>query len=199
MRLVARAGDPLYCRLAGFNTQLLARVHHLLKVGKNNFRPPPKVDSSVVRIEPRTPPPPVNFMEWDGLVRVCFGRKNKTLSAIFRQGSTLSVMQQNFELARALGVAGGRGDAAAAEPSAADLAASLHRMAVDAPEAEDEPAAAALSDNDSDDDMADAADGADEGGKKGGRRRRGKATEEFKVRVMAVLETGGMGRNGRRK
>ena len=27
-------------------------------VGKNNFRPPPKVESSVVRIEPRQPPPP---------------------------------------------------------------------------------------------------------------------------------------------
>ena len=31
------------------------------KVGKNNFRPPPKVESSVVRIEPRNPPPPINF------------------------------------------------------------------------------------------------------------------------------------------
>lgn len=56
------------------------------QVGKNNFRPPPKVDSSVVRIEPRHPPPPINFMEWDGLVRLCFGRKNKTLGAIFRCG-----------------------------------------------------------------------------------------------------------------
>lgn len=60
MRLVAKPGDPLYCRLAA-NTQLLSRVNHLLKVGKNNFRPPPKVDSSVVRIEPRNPPPPVHF------------------------------------------------------------------------------------------------------------------------------------------
>ncbi len=50
------------------------RVHHLLKVGRNNFRPPPKVDSSVVRIEPRNPPPPINFLEWDGLLRLCFGR-----------------------------------------------------------------------------------------------------------------------------
>jgi hypothetical protein len=33
------------------------------QVGRNNFRPPPKVDSSVVRIEPRWPPPPVNFRE----------------------------------------------------------------------------------------------------------------------------------------
>lgn len=53
---------------------LRRRVNHLLKVGKNNFRPPPKVDSSVVRIEPRNPPPPINFLEWDGLVRLCFGR-----------------------------------------------------------------------------------------------------------------------------
>ncbi len=34
-----------------------------MQVGRNNFRPPPKVDSSVVRIEPRWPPPPVNFRE----------------------------------------------------------------------------------------------------------------------------------------
>ena len=31
------------------------------QVGKNNFRPPPKVESSVVRVEPRNPPPPINF------------------------------------------------------------------------------------------------------------------------------------------
>lgn len=94
MRLVAAPGDKLYCRLS-INTQLLARVDHLMKVrervfaishlgcdvvipvslqssqaflrlhlkqvGKNNFRPPPKVESSVVRIEPKNPPPPVNF------------------------------------------------------------------------------------------------------------------------------------------
>jgi len=84
MRLCVPAGDPLYCRLS-VNTQLLARTTHLLKVGKNNFRPPPKVDSSVVRIEPRPiNTVPVNFKEWDGLVRLCFGRKNKTLGGIFR-------------------------------------------------------------------------------------------------------------------
>ena len=69
-----------------------------MQVGKNNFRPPPKVDSSVVRIEPRNPPPPVNFKEWDGLIRVCFGRKNKTLSAIFHQSSTLSMLEVRFLL-----------------------------------------------------------------------------------------------------
>ncbi len=70
----------------------------LAQVGRNNFRPPPKVDSSVVRIEPRHPPPPVNFREWDGLVRVCFGRKNKTLGAIFRQSSTLALLEVRIQV-----------------------------------------------------------------------------------------------------
>jgi 18S rRNA (adenine1779-N6/adenine1780-N6)-dimethyltransferase len=60
LRLTAKPGDKLYCRLS-LNTQLLARVDHLMKVGKNNFRPPPKVESSVVRIEPKNPPPPINY------------------------------------------------------------------------------------------------------------------------------------------
>lgn len=96
-RLVAQPGDKLYCRLS-INTQLLARVDHLMKVGKNNFRPPPKVESSVVRIEPRNPPPPVNFQEWDGLVRIAFVRKNKTLSASFRQSNVLEMLEKNYKI-----------------------------------------------------------------------------------------------------
>uniref|UniRef100_A0A0D6QU24 rRNA adenine N(6)-methyltransferase n=1 Tax=Araucaria cunninghamii TaxID=56994 RepID=A0A0D6QU24_ARACU len=101
MRLVAKPGDSLYCRLS-VNTQLLARVSHLLKVGKNNFRPPPKVDSSVVRIEPRNPLPPISFKEWDGMVRLCFNRKNKTLRAIFRQKNMLRLLEKNYKTCQAL-------------------------------------------------------------------------------------------------
>jgi len=96
-RLVARPGDKLYCRLS-INVQLLARVDHLMKIGKNNFRPPPKVESSVVRIEPRNPPPPVNFQEWDGLVRIAFCRKNKTLAAIFSQTGTREMLLNNYRI-----------------------------------------------------------------------------------------------------
>ena len=77
-RLVAKPGDKLYCRLS-VNTQLLARVDIIMKVGKNNFRPPPKVESSVIRLEPINPPPEINYKEWDGMLRICFLRKNKTL------------------------------------------------------------------------------------------------------------------------
>lgn len=96
-RLVAKPGDKLFCRLS-INTQLLARVDMLMKVGKNNFRPPPKVESSVVRIEPRNPPPPINFSEWDGLTRIAFLRKNKTLGAAFKQTSVLETLERNFKL-----------------------------------------------------------------------------------------------------
>eukprot|EP00850_Spirogloea_muscicola_P001340 SM000005S17137 [mRNA] locus=s5:343667:346302:- [translate_table: standard] len=122
MRLVARPGDALYCRLSA-NTQLLARVNHLLKVGKNNFRPPPKVDSSVVRIEPRNPLPTVDFREWDGLGRLCFNRKNKTLGAIFRQKAVVALVERNVKTYRALqAVSGGtRGEAAGgAAPALSD-------------------------------------------------------------------------------
>ncbi|CAG0919161.1 unnamed protein product [Notodromas monacha] len=94
-RLVAEPGDKLYCRLS-VNTQLLARVDHLMKVGANNFRPPPKVESSVIRLEPRNPPPPINFKEWDGMLRIVFLRKNKTLRAGFVQTTVLQVLEKNY-------------------------------------------------------------------------------------------------------
>ncbi|KAM5193194.1 dimethyladenosine transferase [Mantella aurantiaca] len=97
MRLVAKPGDKLYCRLS-INTQLLARVDHLMKVGKNNFRPPPKVESSVVRIEPKNPPPPINFQEWDGLVRIAFVRKNKTLAASFKSSAVQELLEKNYRI-----------------------------------------------------------------------------------------------------
>lgn len=96
-RLVAKPGDKLFCRLS-INTQLLARVDMLMKVGKNNFRPPPKVESNVVRIEPRNPPPPINYQEWDGLTRIAFVRKNKTLSAAFKQTTVLTMLEKNYKL-----------------------------------------------------------------------------------------------------
>jgi 18S rRNA (adenine1779-N6/adenine1780-N6)-dimethyltransferase len=77
------------------NTQLLARVEQLLRVGRNNFRPPPKVESRVVRITPRNPPPPIDFEQWDGLVRLAFNRKNKTLRAVLTTDTVLELLETN--------------------------------------------------------------------------------------------------------
>ena len=79
-RLFALPGSPLYSRLS-VNAQMWATITHIMKIGRNNFRPPPQVESSVVRLVPKNPRPGVSFEEWDGMLRVCFGRKNRTLRA----------------------------------------------------------------------------------------------------------------------
>jgi 18S rRNA (adenine1779-N6/adenine1780-N6)-dimethyltransferase len=108
LRLVAKPGDSLYCRLS-VNVQLLATTSHLLKVGKNCFRPPPKVESSVVRIEPKRPAPAVNFLEWDGLVRLLFTRKNRTIGSVFRNKKILTLLKKNMATFKALRGGGGAG------------------------------------------------------------------------------------------
>lgn len=116
MRLIAKPGDSLYCRLS-VNVQLLAKVDHLMKVARNNFRPPPKVESSVVRIEPRNPAPAVNFAEWDGMLRICFHRKHKTLRANFSQKTVVKMLEKKKKTAQALG------SSTAPSDSAKDIAA----------------------------------------------------------------------------
>ncbi|KAK9468683.1 S-adenosyl-L-methionine-dependent methyltransferase [Lipomyces arxii] len=96
MRLVARPGDALYCRLS-VNVQMWASVTHVMKVGRNNFRPPPQVESDVVRIEPKIPRPPVDFDEWDGLLRICFVRKNRTISAGFKSTAVIQILEKNYK------------------------------------------------------------------------------------------------------
>lgn len=96
MRLFAKAGDKLYSRLS-VNAQMWAKIDHIMKVGKNNFRPPPAVESSVVRLVPKNPRPQISYEEWDGLLRVCFVRKNKTLRASFLGvTSVLDLLESNY-------------------------------------------------------------------------------------------------------
>jgi 18S rRNA (adenine1779-N6/adenine1780-N6)-dimethyltransferase len=98
LRLVARPGETFYCRLS-VNAQMWAKVDHIMKVGRNNFNPPPQVESSVVRIAPKIPRPNVSYEEWDGLLRICFGRKNKTLRAsFFGQRGLIELLETNFRV-----------------------------------------------------------------------------------------------------
>ncbi|CAB0039462.1 unnamed protein product [Trichogramma brassicae] len=78
--LMAQPGDKNYSRLS-VNAQLLAKVDKLMNVGKNNFTPPPKVESCV-----------------KGLTRLLFSRKNRTLSAIFKLTSNLKLINENYKV-----------------------------------------------------------------------------------------------------
>ena len=67
-----------------------------MKVGKGNFRPPPQVESSVVRMSPRDPPPPVRFEEFDGLNRILFSRANKVVRANFQAKGVKEMLERNY-------------------------------------------------------------------------------------------------------
>lgn len=67
-----------------------------MNVGKNNFRPPPNVESSVVRVVPLDPPPPVRFEEFDGLGRIVFSRRNKTVHASFGAKGVVEMLEKNW-------------------------------------------------------------------------------------------------------
>ena len=96
MRLFAKPGDRLYSRLS-VNAQMWAKIDHIMKVGKNNFKPPPAVESSVVRLVPKNPRPQISYEEWDGLLRVVFVRKNRTLRAsFFGTTSVMDMLESNY-------------------------------------------------------------------------------------------------------
>jgi 18S rRNA (adenine1779-N6/adenine1780-N6)-dimethyltransferase len=95
-RLIAKVGEKQYGRLA-VNTRLFVKVSCVCKVSKGSFNPPPEVDSMVVKFVPRDPPIEVNFREWDGLMRICFGRKNKTLQSSFKTSYTIKMLEDNYK------------------------------------------------------------------------------------------------------
>jgi 18S rRNA (adenine1779-N6/adenine1780-N6)-dimethyltransferase len=98
MRLFAKPGEKLYSRLS-VNVQMWAKVSHIMKVGRNNFNPPPQVESNVVRIEPKFPRPQIAYEEWDGLLRIAFVRKNRTLRASFLgTAAVVELLASNYRL-----------------------------------------------------------------------------------------------------
>jgi len=94
MRLVARPGTALWSRLSA-NVQLYAKVDNIINVSRNDFRPPPQVESSVIRLVPLDPPPPIKFEEFDGLNRIIFSRPNKTIRGNFQAKGVMKMLEQN--------------------------------------------------------------------------------------------------------
>ena len=80
-RMAAAPGSKTYGRLSVM-LQLRCTVEPLLHVPPGAFRPPPKVDSAVVRLAPLPPAalPQVDARVLERVVRAAFGQRRKTLS-----------------------------------------------------------------------------------------------------------------------
>ncbi len=80
-RIVAGPGSKTYGRISVM-VQLACRADLLLEVGPQAFRPPPKVDSALIRLTPR---PEAEQPDVDGklladVVRAAFSQRRKTLA-----------------------------------------------------------------------------------------------------------------------
>lgn len=53
------------------------------------------MESSVIRLVPIDPPPPVKFEEFDGMNRIIFSRPNKTVRGNFQAKGVMKMLEQN--------------------------------------------------------------------------------------------------------
>lgn len=79
-RLTAQPGTKAFGRLSVM-VQYQCQAEYLFTVGPENFTPPPKVDSAIVRLTPYPAPPYVadNFADFAAIVKQAFSQKRKTL------------------------------------------------------------------------------------------------------------------------
>ena len=90
-RIAAAPGDDDYGALSA-NVQAIARPKTLFRVGAGAFTPPPKVDSAVIRIDPR-PDPVISEAEeksYQRFVIDAFGMRRKQLRRVLRSIWSLS-------------------------------------------------------------------------------------------------------------
>lgn len=84
-RLVAGAGTENYGALS-VNVAVVATVENVLSVPARAFRPPPKVESAVVRLEPLSRPlvPLESLAGFRAFVQAAFGQRRKQMVRVLR-------------------------------------------------------------------------------------------------------------------
>lgn len=178
-----------------------------MKVGRQNFRPPPQVESSVVRIEPKLGKdrPAVSWAEFDGLLRIVFSRKNKTVRASFGTKEVLALVERNYRTWCALNnvavdesvvEGGGNAEDDVEDMDLDDGAAAI--VAAEEGEEEEDGGMDVDNDDDDDDDLPAffkeqaAADKANQIAKTPSRRKKTKVAELVRAKIAKVLESTGV-------
>jgi 16S rRNA (adenine1518-N6/adenine1519-N6)-dimethyltransferase len=101
-RIAAEPGSKAYGALS-VNVQAVARPTQLFRVAAGSFQPPPKVDSAVVRIEPRDDPvvAPEEEARFRRFVQDAFGMRRKQLKRVLRSIAGLRPEEADTVLAAA--------------------------------------------------------------------------------------------------
>ncbi len=93
-RMAARAGDEAYGALT-VNVAVVAAIEQVLTVPATAFRPPPKVESAVVRLTPLKNPlvPHQSLSAMRSFVQAAFGQRRKQMQRVLRSVRGMSAEQ----------------------------------------------------------------------------------------------------------
>ena len=95
--LIADPGERNYSRLS-MNASVFVRSERVSRINGSMFYPVPSVESALVKLVPRNPPPEFNFLEFDKLSKVCFLEKKRMIRNIFDRPSILKQLEGNYKL-----------------------------------------------------------------------------------------------------
>ncbi|OYV67147.1 MAG: ribosomal RNA small subunit methyltransferase A [Deltaproteobacteria bacterium 21-66-5] len=101
-RIAAPPGSRIYGALS-VNIQAVATPEIVARVPAGAFRPPPKVDSAIIRIVPRPDPVvgPADEARFRSLVQQLFGMRRKQLRRVVRSVASLDAAHADASLAAA--------------------------------------------------------------------------------------------------
>jgi 18S rRNA (adenine1779-N6/adenine1780-N6)-dimethyltransferase len=95
-RLMADPGNTEYSRLS-VNTSIFLRAEKIEKVSGGAFYPQSAVQSVIMRLIPRYPLPLFDAIEWDGLIKICFRERRRSLNAVFNKQYVQSMLEVNYK------------------------------------------------------------------------------------------------------
>ena len=94
--LIAEPGERNYSRLS-MNASVFVRTERVHRVNGACFYPIPPVESAVVRLTPRNPPPAFDFSEFSALTKIAFIEKKKTLKTVFSRPFVEKLLETNYK------------------------------------------------------------------------------------------------------
>lgn len=94
--LIAEPGERNYSRLS-MNASVFVRSERVHRINGACFYPVPPVESAVVRLTPRVPPPQFDFAEFNALTKIAFIEKRRGLKTLFKRPFVQKMLETNYK------------------------------------------------------------------------------------------------------
>ncbi len=94
--LLAEAGERNYSRLS-MNASVFVRTERLHRINGACFYPVPPVESALVRLNPRNPPPVFDLTEFNAMTKIAFIEKKRALKSVFSRPFVELTLERSYK------------------------------------------------------------------------------------------------------